>query len=172
MHQIKVMDIPFQKLKEKGVPVDNISKYDSSREEMIFVCSCTGEPEQELIFVTAKGLIKRTPASEFVTNSRTVAATKLGEDDQLIYVDYYNKKQIILHSEKGSFLRFAAEEISTGKKNTLGQKGMSLADKDQIKEVWQVTPGEDLHIRTRDREIELKRIRLSSRGGRGIKLRL
>lgn len=172
MHQIKAMDIPFQKLREKGVPIDNISKYDSSKEDMIFVCSCTGEPEQELLFVTARGLIKRTPASEFVTNSRTVAATKLGEQDQLIYVDYYNKKQIILHSEKGSFLRFAAEEIGVGKKNTLGQKGMSLADGDQIREVWQVTPGEDQQIHTRSQDIELKRIRLSSRGGRGIKLRL
>ena len=172
MHQIKVMDIPFQKLREKGVPVDNISNYDSSKEDMLFVCSCAEHPEQELIFTTAHGLIKRTPVSEFTTNSKTVAATKLGPEDYLVYVDYYNKKQVILRSEKGSFLRFDAEEISTGKKNTLGQKGMALAEEDRIKEVWQVTPGEDTHIQMYEREIELKRIRPSSRGGRGIKLRL
>ena len=172
MHQIKVMDIPFQKLREKGVPVDNISNYDSSKEDMLFVCSCAEHPEQELIFTTAHGLIKRTPVSEFTTNSKTVAATKLGPEDYLVYVDYYNKKQMILRSEKGSFLRFDAEEISTGKKNTLGQKGMALAEGDRIKEVWQVTPGEDTHIQMYEREIELKRIRPSSRGGRGIKLRL
>ena len=172
MHQIKVMEIPFQKLREKGVPVDNISNYDSSKEDMLFVCSCAEHPEQELIFTTAHGLIKRTPVSEFTTNSKTVAATKLGPEDYLVYVDYYNKKQVILRSEKGSFLRFDAEEISTGKKNTLGQKGMALAEEDRIKEVWQVTPGEDTHIQMYEREIELKRIRPSSRGGRGIKLRL
>ncbi len=172
MHQIKVMDIPFQKLREKGVPVDNISNYDSSKEDMLFVCSCAEHPEQELIFTTAHGLIKRTPVSEFTTNSKTVAATKLGPEDYLVYVDYYNKKQVILRSEKGSFLRFDTEEISTGKKNTLGQKGMALAEEDRIKEVWQVTPGEDTHIQMYEREIELKRIRPSSRGGRGIKLRL
>ena len=172
MHQIKVMEIPFQKLREKGVPVDNISNYDSSKEDMLFVCSCAEHPEQELIFTTAHGLIKRTPVSEFTTNSKTVAATKLGPEDYLVYVDYYNKKQVILRSEKGSFLRFDTEEISTGKKNTLGQKGMALAEEDRIKEVWQVTPGEDTHIQMYEREIELKRIRPSSRGGRGIKLRL
>ncbi|MDD7391035.1 MAG: DNA topoisomerase 4 subunit A [Lachnospiraceae bacterium] len=172
MHQIKVMEIPFQKLKEKGVPVDNISNYDSSKEELIFVCACSEHPEQDLIFATAGGLIKKTPAAEFVTNTRTIAATKLGNGDELVYVDYYNKKQVILHSEKGSFLRFASEEINSGKRNTLGQKGMALAEDDSIKEVWQVTPGEDNQIQTDRQVIDLKRIRLSARGQRGIKLRL
>lgn len=172
MHQMKVFDIPFQKLREKGVPVDNISNYDSSKETILFVCSCSTQPEAELIFITANGFSKRTAVSEFMTNSKTVAATKLGSEDYLVYVNYYNKKQIILRSEKGSFLRFDTEEIHVGKKNTLGQKGMVLAENDHIKDVWQITPGEDTHIVLYDQEIELKRIRSSSKGGRGIKLRL
>lgn len=172
MHQIKVMDIPFQKLREKGVPVDNISNYDSSKEELIFVCACSDHPEQELIFATAGGLIKKTSAAEFITSTRTIAATKLGNGDELIYVDYYNKKQMILHTEKGSFLRFSSEELGSGKRNTLGQKGIALAEGDRVNEVWQVTPGEENQIQTGKQTIDLKRIRLSARGGRGIKLRL
>lgn len=172
MHQIKVMDIPFQKLREKGVPVDNISNYDSSRENLLFAGSFGENMTQELLFVTANGLIKKTPISEFITNTRTIAGTKLGDGDELVYVGYYNKKQVVLHSEKGSFLRFASEEINTARKNTLGQKAMALAERDLVKEVWQVTPGEDSVIETGSQTIDLKRIRLSSRGGRGIKLRL
>ncbi|MDY2629573.1 MAG: DNA topoisomerase (ATP-hydrolyzing) [Lachnospiraceae bacterium] len=172
MHQIKVMDIPFQKLREKGVPVDNISNYDSSRENLLFAGSFRENMTQELLFVTANGLIKKTPISEFITNTRTIAGTKLGDGDELVYVGYYNKKQVVLHSEKGSFLRFASEEINTARKNTLGQKAMALAERDLVKEVWQVTPGEDSVIETGSQTIDLKRIRLSSRGGRGIKLRL
>lgn len=172
MHQIKVMDIPFQKLREKGVPVDNISNYDSSRENLLFAGSFGENMTQELLFVTANGLIKKTPISEFITNTRTIAGTKLGDGDELVYVGYYNKKQVVLHSEKGSFLRFASEEINTARKNTLGQKAMALAERDLVKEVWQVTPGEDSVIETGSQTIDLKRIRLSSRGKRGIKLRL
>ncbi|MDO5409288.1 MAG: DNA topoisomerase (ATP-hydrolyzing) [Lachnospiraceae bacterium] len=172
LHQIKVSDIPLQKLREKGVPIDNISKYDSSQDEILFVGACGEHPGEELIFATADGLIKKTAVSEFLSSTRAMAGTKLGDGDELVYVDYYNKKQIILQSEKGSFLRFAAEEIGSGKKNSMGQKGIALQEGDRLKHVWQVTPGEDTEIRVKEHQIELKRIRLSSRGGRGIKLRL
>ena len=152
--------------------LNNISNYDSSRENLLFAGSFGENMTQELLFVTANGLIKKTPISEFITNTRTIAGTKLGDGDELVYVGYYNKKQVVLHSEKGSFLRFASEEINTARKNTLGQKAMALAERDLVKEVWQVTPGEDSVIETGSQTIDLKRIRLSSRGGRGIKLRL
>ena len=172
MYQIKVSDIPLQKIKDKGVPADNISRYDSSAEQILFVCDCTENPDQELIFATGGGLIKKVSAGEFNTSSRMVASTKLAENDRLVYVDYYKKKQIVLHTEKGCFLRFPGENIPAAKKITLGQKGIALTEGDHLKDVWQVTPGEDTEIILHDRTIELKRLRLAAKGGRGIKLRL
>ena len=32
LHQVKVMEIPFGKLRDKGTPIDNVSKYDGSRD--------------------------------------------------------------------------------------------------------------------------------------------
>ncbi len=37
LHQIKVSDIPAGKMKDKGTPIDNISKYDGTDEEIIFL---------------------------------------------------------------------------------------------------------------------------------------
>lgn len=174
MHQVKVKDIPFQKLKDKGIPIDNISNYDSTAEQILFADACADKPDSELLFVTANGLIKRTSCSEFITSSRTVAATKLAEEDCLIYVDYcyYNKKQVILRSEKGSFLRFAETDIGTGRKNSQGQKAMALTEGDVLHDVWQITPGEDTEIVWKDTVIDLKRIRVTARGGKGTRLRL
>ena len=38
MHQVKVMDIPYGKFRDKGQPIDNISNYDSTQEEIVYIC--------------------------------------------------------------------------------------------------------------------------------------
>ena len=39
MHTIKVLDLPFGKFRDKGTPIDNVSNFDSSAEQMVFVLS-------------------------------------------------------------------------------------------------------------------------------------
>ena len=39
MHQIKVLDLPFGKFRDKGLPIDNVSNYDSTKEELIYILS-------------------------------------------------------------------------------------------------------------------------------------
>jgi len=38
MHQIKVLDIPYGKFRDKGQPIDNLSNYESATEEIVFLC--------------------------------------------------------------------------------------------------------------------------------------
>ncbi|MBS7210757.1 MAG: DNA topoisomerase 4 subunit A, partial [Lachnospiraceae bacterium] len=38
MHQVKVLDIPFGKFRDKGTPVDNLSNYDSGEENIVYIC--------------------------------------------------------------------------------------------------------------------------------------
>ena len=38
MHQVKVPDIPYGKFRDKGTPIDNLSNYNSSEEQIVFVC--------------------------------------------------------------------------------------------------------------------------------------
>ncbi len=35
--QVKVMDIPLVRFRDKGVPADNLSNYDSSQEHILYV---------------------------------------------------------------------------------------------------------------------------------------
>ena len=39
LYTIKVSDLPYGKFRDKGVPVDNVSNYDSTKEEIRYVCS-------------------------------------------------------------------------------------------------------------------------------------
>src|SRR5699024_10755088 len=81
LHQIKVMDIPSGKLRDKGVPADNLSRFDGTKERCIFVTSAESLKGSVLIFATKDAMVKLVAGEEFETNNRTVAATKLQEGD-------------------------------------------------------------------------------------------
>ena len=42
MHQVKVIDLPYGKFRDKGVPIDNVSNYSSSDEQIVSVYDCLG----------------------------------------------------------------------------------------------------------------------------------
>ena len=84
-HQVKVTEIPFGKLRDKGVPIDNLSKFDGTKERPVCVVNAAQLKGQKLLFATKDAMIKIVPGGEFETNNRTVAATKLQENDMLLW---------------------------------------------------------------------------------------
>ena len=83
LHQIKVADVPCGKMKDKGTPIDNISRYDGGKEQMIYLESWERLKDKTLIFATKQALLKQVLAEEFAANKRMVAATKLQEGDEV-----------------------------------------------------------------------------------------
>ena len=55
MHLVKVLDLPYGKLRDKGTPVDNVSNYDSSTEQIVFVGAQSALKEAKICFMTAQG---------------------------------------------------------------------------------------------------------------------
>lgn len=137
MHVIKCTDLPQSKLKDKGVPIDNISSFDSSAEDCLYIGSIDEVIKGQLIFLTKDGNIKTVPGSEFdVMNRRTVASTKLLDGDSVIAVLPYDDSEnatIVITSEKGYRLRFLLSDIPEKKKNAVGAKAMALSKGDLIK---------------------------------------
>ncbi|MFI3202609.1 MAG: DNA gyrase subunit A, partial [Eubacteriales bacterium] len=58
LHSVKVADLPFGKFRDKGVPIDNVSNYDSSKEIMIYVTSQQQLNLNQLVFTTKFGMMK------------------------------------------------------------------------------------------------------------------
>ncbi len=86
MHTVKAKDLPFGKLRDKGTPIDNLGNYDSSGEELIFIHPMQALLNHKLLFTTKKGFMKLVDASEFDVVKKTVAATKLSDDDKVVSV--------------------------------------------------------------------------------------
>ncbi len=86
MHQIKVANIPSKKVREKGVPIDNLGNYSSEGENIVALFSASMIKDRKLLFTTKKGMIKLVDGSEFQTNRKTMLSTKLAKDDELVSV--------------------------------------------------------------------------------------
>lgn len=170
LHQIKVSDIPCGKIKDKGTPVDNISRFDGGKERIIYLDNGGRMKDKTFIFATKQALIKQVPASEFETNNRMVAGTKLQEGDELFGV-YPVEKQtdVVLQTSNAVFLRFLLEEIPLVKKASKGVRGIKLGKGEELTALYLL--GEDTVAKVNDRVVHLNRLKLSRRDGKGSKLR-
>ena len=86
MHSIKVADIPLVRFRDKGTPADNLSNYNSAQERMLYVAPLASIKASTLMFVTADSMCKLVSGTEFDVAKRTIASTKLAEEDTLVFV--------------------------------------------------------------------------------------
>lgn len=172
MHQVKVLDVPYGKFRDKGTPIDNISNYDTASEQIVMVCDAEQMRFSWLLFATAKGMIKKVEGTEFQVTKRTIAATKLQDEDRLIEVKVVNDNQnAVLQTANGYFLRFPASEIPVKKKGALGVRGIRLQKKDELEHVYLFEEGTETKISYNDKEVTLNRLKQAKRDGAGTKYR-
>ena len=172
MHQVKVLDIPFGKFRDKGTPVDNLSNYDSAEENIIYICDEEQFRMGKMLFATKYGMIKKVDGAEFVVSKRTITATKLQEEDEVVSIQPVNENQnIVLQTEGGYFLRFLAEEVAEKKKGAIGVRGIKLQKTDILENVYLFEEGTDIKVPYKEKEVTLNRLKLAKRDGMGTKTR-
>ncbi len=173
LHTIKVADLPFGKFRDKGVPVDNVSNYSAEKETIILATSQSQLNLYRLIFATKQSMLKIVDGGEFDVTKRTVAATKLGDGDEVVsIVIMKEQKNIILQTAEGYFLRFAVEEIPEKKKAAIGVRGMKLGAKDYVENVYYTLNGVEQTIEYKGKNVELNKLKAGKRDGKGTKIRL
>ena len=172
LHTIKAADLPSGKFRDKGTPVDNVSNYESARENIIYAASQTDLNLYRVIFATKLAMLKVVDGGEFDVTKRTVAATKLQEDDEVIsVVTLKEQHNIILQSKNGYFLRFTVDEIPEKKKGAVGVRGMKLGAEDSLEAVHYTRPTDNSVIEYKGKEIELNKLKLGSRDSKGVRVR-
>lgn len=172
MHQVKVMDLPYGRFRDKGVPIDNVSNYSSSEEQIVTICDAQRTAFGKLLFATRQGMLKRVDGSEFQVAKRTIAATKLQEEDALIHVGMVQENQnIVLQTRDGYFLRFPAAEIPEKKKGAVGVRGIKLQKTDELEQIHLFEEGTDTKVKYGEKEVTLNRLKLAKRDGVGTKQR-
>ena len=171
LYQLKVMEVPAGKLRDKGTPIENLSRFDGTKEEIVYLTSAQAMKGQTLVFATKMAMVKQVPAQEFETNNRLVAATKLQEEDKLLSVTpVQGETEVVLQTTGGVFLRFALQEISLLKKNSRGVRGIKLARGEELEALYLL--GENTIAEYKGKMIHLNRLKIGKRDGKGSKARV
>lgn len=170
MHLLKVADLPFGKFRDKGQPVDNVSNYDSSKEDLVFLAPIEQMRQQKMLFVTKTGMLKLVSGAEFDVGKRTTAATKLGDGDEVLRIGFLEENMhLVMQSKKGMFLRIEADSVPEKKKGAVGVRGIRLAAEDMLKEAYFLIPGESVFIPLKEKELDLNRLRVGKRDTKGVR---
>ena len=173
MHTVKAADLPNGKLRDKGVPVDNVSNFDSRKEKVIFACSKSDLNLYRILFVTKQAMVKVVSGGEFDVTRLSVNATTLAEGDELLYAAALTDQvNVVLQSKKGYFLKFPVDDIPEKKKTAIGVRGMKLSEGDSLEAVYFTKNLETTTITYKNRQLELNHLKLAARDGKGTKVRV
>lgn len=169
-HLVKISDLPFGRFRDKGTPIDNVSNYNSSEENIIYLTSLGNLIGRRLLFASSSGMLKQVDGMEFDVAKRTTAVTKLLDGDTLLFVGPVSETDtIVLQTEKGMFLRFSATDVPEKKKGAVGVRGIKLAEKDRLEAVYLLNEQEERTITYKDKEVSLNRLRVGNRDTKGVK---
>ena len=173
LYQVKASDIPFGKMRDKGTPVDNLCKFDGTKERPIFIINASALVGRRLLFATKGAMVKLVPGEEFETNNRMVAATKLQDGDMVVSIQLTDgRTEAVLQTTNGVFLRFDLEEISTLKKNSKGVRGIKLGRGEELEQVYLLGTDSEQTVMYKEKQVHLNRLKIGKRDGKGSKVRL
>lgn len=170
LHQIKVLDMPTGKIKDKGVPIDTIS--DIGKEEPILITTFDEIKDKKLLFITDLGYTKIIDGKEFESIRRNINSTKLSDGDKVKMVTPIDDtiSHITVVSEDNYLLKFERSEVPEQKRVAVGVITLKLKDNDRIKSVYLTQTDEKLKIKANKKNIDLNEVKVLRRNHKGIKI--
>ena len=170
LHTAKVLDLPNGKFRDKGVPIDNVSNYSSSVENMVGIYSLGELKDAMILFATEAGMIKLVEGGEFDVAKRTTAATKLADDDKVLQVSIVKESDtMVMQTKKNMFLRIAVSDIPQKRKAAVGVRGIKLSDKDILTNIYVLDDTQSNVILVNEKEVHLNRLHIGNRDTKGVK---
>ena len=170
MHLLKVLDLPYGRFRDKGTPIDNLSNYNSSEENFVYITNLATISRSQVLFGTKSAMLKVVDGSEFDVAKRTTAATKLNEGDELIFVQALTLEEtLVMQSEKDFFLRIDISSIPEKKKGAVGVRGMKLGAGDALTAIYLLNAEDSVNVEVKGKEVALNRLRTAGRDTKGTK---
>ncbi|ELJ9071037.1 DNA gyrase subunit A [Staphylococcus pseudintermedius] len=177
VYKLKGYEVPELSRQSKGIPIVNVIELDQDEviSTMIAVKDLDSE-EDFLVFVTKKGLIKRSALSNFNRINRNgKIAIKFRDDDELIAVRLTDgEKHILIGTAQASLIRFKEKDVRAMSRIAAGVKGIRLRDGDEVigLDVADDDNQDEILVVTEKgygKRTSIEDYRLSNRGGMGVK---
>ncbi len=136
MYQIKGINIPEGKWKEKGERIDTLIKALNLNDESIIGVESVDNLDSNkfVTIVTNRGSIKETSLDNFATNYSKLQATKLRDGEFVIKAEIKKEEKDFLKVETRLGLVFTMEkpDLENLPRNILGKQLFNLSNKDEV----------------------------------------
>ena len=165
--------IPEANRQARGRAIVNLLQI-SAGEKIAAILPVSENGSGYLVMATKRGLIKKTATSEFeriMKNGKI--AIKIAEGDELISVQFTTgSDQIMIASHSGKCIRFDEADVRPMGRDTMGVRGIALAEDDTAVDMLVLKEGYDILTVSENgygKRSNPEDYRLQSRGGKGIK---
>ncbi|MBQ3583140.1 MAG: DNA gyrase subunit A [Lachnospiraceae bacterium] len=174
VYRLKAYEIPEAGRTARGTAIINLIQLQPG-EKISAVIAIKDYNEKKFLFMaTKRGIVKKTPVSEFMHMRKTgLQAINLKDDDELIEVKTSNnEREIFLVTKYGMCIRFSEKDVRKTGRTSMGVIGMNLEPGDEIVGMQMNTQGEALLIVSENglgKRTDISEFKMQKRGGKGIK---
>lgn len=147
-YRISAKDIKSCGVKDKGTAIGSIIKLDNGEKIIGVFSSVIDEKYPYILFAMKNGYVKKTEKFEYIGTTRNLngmVATKL-KDTEVVSVQETNGNDIILETNNNYTIRFSAEEVRESGKASLGVKGITLQNDDEVVKCRVINKGQNPDI--------------------------
>ena len=175
VYRLKVYQIPEASRTSRGMAIVNLLQLAPGEKITAMIPVKGFEDESKSLFmVTKKGTVKKTPITDFINVRKTgLAAINLRDDDELIEVKSVQKgAEVFLVTKNGMCIHFDEEDVRATGRSSMGVRGMTLDDTDEIVGMQLNTQGDSLLIVSEKgygKRTVLSEFNNQFRGGKGVK---
>ena len=171
---MKAYEIPDAGRQAKGTAIINLLNLEKGEKVSAVIPLSEFTPENYLVFMTKKGLIKRTSLDQFKNIRKNgIIAISLREDDELISVKTTDgAKEMILVTKKGMAIRFDENDARPMGRNASGVKAISLRKDDEVVAADLVQENYSLLVISEfgfGKKTLIDEYKVQIRGGKGLK---
>jgi len=173
VYLLKIYEIPESGRQARGTALVNILPLDNR--EFITATMPIREfsPDRNLLMVTAQGMIKKTPLTEYGNARKTgLVAINLSESDELISVKLTDGRQeVVIGTGKGLFVRFNEEDVRPMGRSTRGVKSVNLSGESKVIGADLISGGEVILMVSSfgfGKRVRVEEFRTQRRGGKGL----
>ena len=174
VYRLKTYEIPESGRNSRGTAIVNLLQL--VPEEKITAVIPFGEQEsgRYLMMATKKGLVKRTPISEYEHVRKIgLAAIVLKDEDELIEVKCTEgAEEILLVTKFGQCICFNEKDVRSTGRVSMGVRGMNLIDGDTVQAMQIHSHGQYLLIvseKGMGKRTLMNEFNCQNRGGKGVK---
>lgn len=132
--RLKGFMLPSGSRTSKGLPIINLINIEKDDKIQALVAYSPSEEAKYLFFTTKKGIVKRTPVSEFESiRQNGKIAIVLNEGDELIDVKGTSgNDEILIAATNGKCVRFSEKDVRPMGRKSIGVKGMNVDGSDVV----------------------------------------